>query len=139
MDIPRKIPLGIVAIAVIMFFVALATDAFWLGRLALDAFPSTMPIGGEFYGAFAAPDIILSLFLYVGAWGLLRLRKFGLAAAYVAMGMWLFDSVLVLGITKLSRLTVLGPSLFFVLFTLIYLWKQRYLFADPGSSGQSGD
>jgi hypothetical protein len=128
MDFSRKVPLGVVSIAVVMFFVALATDIFWIGRITSDAFPSTMPIEDRVYGAFAAPDIILSLLLYVGAWELLRLRKFGFVAAYVAMGMWLFDSVLVLGITKLSRITMIGPSLLFVFFTLIYLWKRRALF-----------
>jgi hypothetical protein len=128
MDFSRKVPLGVVSIAVVMFFVALATDIFWIGRMTSDAFPSTMPIEERVYSAFAAPDIILSLLLYVGAWGLLRLRKFGFVAAYVAMGMWLFDSVLVLGITKLSRITIIGPSLLFVFFTLIYLWKRRALF-----------
>jgi hypothetical protein len=122
------VPLGVISIAVIMFFAALATDIFWMGRLTSGAFPSTMPIEDRVYGAFAAPDIILSLFLYAGAWGLIKLRKFGFVAAYVAMGMWLFDSVLVLGITKLSRITIIGPSLFFVFFTLIYLWKRRNIF-----------
>lgn len=128
MDFPKKLPLGVIAIAVIMFFVGLATDIFWIGRLVFEAFPSTMPIEENAYKAFAVPDIILSLFLYAGAWGLLRLRKFGFVAANIAMGMWLFDSVLVLGITKLSRITIIGPSLFFVFFTLIYLWARRNLF-----------
>ena len=125
---PKRPSLGIVAISVIMFFVAMATDIFWVGRWVAGAFPSTMPIEDRVYNAFAAPDIILSIFLYVGAWGLLRLRKFGFVGTYVAMGMWLFDSVLVLGITKLSRISIIGPSLFFVFFTLIYLWINRDLF-----------
>ncbi len=120
--------LGIISIAVVMFFVALATDIFWVGRLAFEAFPSTMPIEDRVYNAFAAPDILLSLFLYVGAWGLLRMRKFGLAMTSIAMGMWLFDAVLVLGITGLTRITIIGPSLFFVVFTLSYLWNKRDLF-----------
>lgn len=128
MDFPKKVPLGVITISVIMFFVAVATDIFWIGRLAFGAFPSTMPIDDSVYNAFAAPDIILSIFLYLGAFGLLRLRKFGLAATYVAMGMWLFDSVLVLGITGLSRISIIGPSLFFVLFSVIYLWNKRGLF-----------
>ena len=44
------------------------------------------------------------------------------------MGMWLCDSVLVLGITKLSRINIIGPKLFFVFFTVIYLWTRRNLF-----------
>ncbi|MGB7296349.1 MAG: hypothetical protein WBC70_12245 [Candidatus Aminicenantales bacterium] len=128
MEVRRPIPLGVIVIAVIMFFAAVSTDVFWIGRLALDAFPSTMPIENRVYSAFAAPDIIMSLFLYVGAWGLLRLRKFGFVAAFIAMGMWLFDCVLVIGITGLSRITIVGPSLFFIFFTLIYLWRRRGLF-----------
>jgi hypothetical protein len=111
-----------------MFFVALATDIFWVGRWVAGAFPSTMPIDDRVYRAFAVPDIILSIFLYVGAFGLLKLKKFGFVASCIAMGMWLFDSTLVLGITKLSRISIVGPSLFFVLFTLVYLWARRDLF-----------
>jgi hypothetical protein len=126
---PRRPPFGVIAISVIMFFAALATDIFWIGKLALGAFPSTMPIEDRVYNAFAAPDIILSVFLYVGALGLLRLKKFGFAVAFLAMGMWLFDSVLVLGVTRLSRISVIGPSLFFVLFSVAYLWGRRDLFS----------
>jgi hypothetical protein len=128
MHFSQKVPLGVVTIAVIMFFVAAATDIFWVGRLAAGAFPSTMPIDDRVYNAFAAPDIIMSLFLFLGAWGLLRMKKFGFVAAYVALGMWLFDSVLVLGITGLSRINIIGPSLFFVLFALTFLWNKRGLF-----------
>jgi hypothetical protein len=128
MDFSEKVPLGIIAIAVIMFFVAAATDIFWIGRLAAGAFPSTMPVEDRVYNAFAAPDIIMSIFLYIGAYGILRLSKFGFVAAYIAMGMWLFDSVLVLGITQLSRIHIIVPSVFFVFFALIYLWNRRELF-----------
>ncbi len=126
---PRKPPLGLIAVSVIMFFAALATDIFWIGKLAGGAFPSTMPIEDRVYNAFAAPDIILSIFLYAGAYGLLGLKKLGFAVAFVAMGMWLFDSVLVLGITGLSRIGIVGPSLFFVLFSIAYLWAKRDLFS----------
>jgi hypothetical protein len=128
MNLPEKVPLRVIAISVIMFFVALATDIFWIGRWVGRAFPSTMPIDDRVYAAFAAPDIILSLFLYASALGLLKLRRWGFVATYFAMGMWLFDSTLVLGITKLSRINIIGPSLFFVLFTLVYLWTRRHLF-----------
>lgn len=124
----KKIPLGIIVISVVMFFVALATDIFWLARIAGKAFPPTMPVEEKVYNAFAAPDIILSLFLYIGAFGLLKLRKYGYGAAMVAMGMWIFDSVLVLSITKLSRINIIGPCLFFALFTLVYLWIKKELF-----------
>ncbi len=123
----RRPTLGIVVIAVIMAFVALATDLFWVGRLA-GRFPSTMPVDDRVYKAFAAPDIILSAFLYLAAYGLLKLRRFGLAAAAVALGMWLFDSTLVLGITGTSRLGVVGLSLGFDIFALVYLWVKRDLF-----------
>jgi hypothetical protein len=128
MRLPEKVPLGVITISVIMFFVAVATDIFWVGRWVGGAFPSTMPIEDRVYSAFAAPDIILSIFLYVGAFGLIKLKKFGFVAAFVAMGMWLFDSTLVLGITKLSRISIIGPSLFFVFFALVYLWARRDLF-----------
>jgi hypothetical protein len=128
MTLPEKVPLGVISISVIMFFVALATDIFWVGRWVGGAFPSTMPIEDRVYSAFAAPDIILSIFLYVGAFGLIKLKKFGFVATFVAMGMWLFDSTLVLGITKLSRISIIGPSLFFVFFALVYLWARRGLF-----------
>jgi hypothetical protein len=126
---PRKPPLGLIAVSVIMFFGALATDIFWIGKLAGGAFPSTMPVEDRVYNAFAAPDIILSIFLYAGAYGLLRLKKIGFAAAFIALGMWLFDSVLVLGITGLSRIGIVGPSLVFVFFALVYLWTKRDLFS----------
>ncbi len=128
MNFSDRVPVAVISVSVIMFFVALATDIFWIGRLAFGAFPSTMPVDDRVYNAFAAPDLILSIFLYVGAYGLLRLRKFGFVAANIAMGMWLFDSVLVLGITGLSRISIIGPSLFFVFFTLVYLWAKRGLF-----------
>ena len=120
--------MGVIAISVIMFFVALATDIFWVGRCIGRAFPSTMPIDDRVYRAFAAPDILLSVFLYAGALGLLKLRRWGLVATYLAMGMWLFDSTLVLGITRLSRINIIGPSVFFAIFTVIYLWTRRELF-----------
>ena len=124
----KKVPLGVIVISVIMFFVAVATDIFWLARLIGRAFPPTMPVDADVYDAFALPDIVLSLFLYLGAFGLLRLRKYGFVAAMVGMGMWIFDSLLVLGITKLSRINIIGPCLFFALFTLGYLWIKKELF-----------
>jgi hypothetical protein len=123
------VTLGVVAIVVIMFFVGVATDIFWIGRLVAGKFPSTMAIEDRVYHAFGAPDLILSVLLYVGAYGLLKLKKFGFVASYLAMGMWLFDSLLVLGITKLSRINIIGPSLFFVFFTIVYLWTKKDLFS----------
>jgi hypothetical protein len=123
----KRVTLGIIVISVVMVFVALATDAFWIGRL-VGKFPSTMPVDDRVYKAFAVPDLILSILLYVGAIGLLMLRKFGLASAAVALGMWLFDSTLVLGITGLTRIEVVGPSLAFDIFALAYLWAKKDLF-----------
>ncbi|TET21899.1 MAG: hypothetical protein E3J76_05095 [Candidatus Aminicenantes bacterium] len=123
-----KFPLGIVVISVIMFFAALATDIFWLTKLAGKAFPSTMPLDPAVYSAFAVPDIVLSLFLYIGAFGLIKLRKYGFVVSLVAMGMWIFDSLLVLSITKLNQINIVGPCLFFAFFTVVYLWTKKRLF-----------
>lgn len=128
MDRVKKRLLGIIAIAVIMFFVGLATDIFWVAKLIGKSFPSTMPVDSNVYNAFAAPDIILSLCLFLGAFGLINLKKFGFVASLVAMGMWIFDSLLVLGITKLTRINIIGPSLIFAWATIIYLWINRDLF-----------
>ena len=124
----KKVPLGIVVISVIMFFVAFATDVFWLAKLVGKAFPSTMPVAPEVYNAFAIPDIILSIFLYIGAFGLLLLKRYGFIATLVAMGMWIFDSLLVLGITKLARVNIVVPCLFFALSTVFYLWVKKEIF-----------
>ena len=124
----KKVPLGVIVISVVIFFVAIATDIFWLAKFVGKAFPSTMPVAPAVYNAFAAPDIILSLFLFVGAFGLIKLRKYGLVASLVAMGMWLFDSLLVLAITKSTKLNIIVPSLFFAFFTIVYLWIKKELF-----------
>ena len=124
----KRIPLAVIVIAVIMFFGALATDIFWLARIVGKAFPPTMPVESSVYDAFALPDIVLSLFLYVGAYGLLKLRRYGWAATFVGIGMWLFDSLLVLAITKSARLNIIGPSLFFACFVIVYLWLKKEIF-----------
>jgi len=124
----RLMPFGVVAIAVILFFVALATDVFWIGRLGFGVFPSTMPVPEPVYRAFAGPDVLLSVLLYIAAYGLLKLRRYGFMAAYVGMGMWLFDALLVLGVTRLTHIGLLGPSVVFIVFTIIYLWTKKDLF-----------
>jgi hypothetical protein len=129
MNQAKKIPLGLIVIAVVMFFVALATDIFWIARLAGRAFPQTLHLDSNIYNAFAFPDIVLSVFLYVGAFGLMKLRTFGLVASLVGMGMWIFDSLLVLGITGLTRIKIVGPCLFFAAFTILYLWTKRKIFS----------
>ncbi len=128
MDGLKKIPLGILIIVVIMFFVALATDIFWLARLIGRAFPPSLPVDPSFYDAFALPDLVMSVFLYVGAFGLLKLRKYGYISSLIGMGMWMFDSLLVLAITKLSQINIIGPSLFFVVFAVVYLWIKKEIF-----------
>jgi len=128
MDQRKRVPLGIVVISVVMVFAAFVTDIFWLAKLLGRAFPQTIPVDRAVYNAFAAPDIILSLFLYIGAYGLIKLRKYGFVASLIAMGMWLFDNVLILGITKLTNIEIIGPSLFFILSTIIYLWIKKELF-----------
>ncbi len=125
---PKKVPLGLIVISVVMFFAAVAIDIFWLARFVGKAFPSTMPVDLAVYNAMAAPDIILSIFLYVGAVGLIKLKKYGFVASLVAMGMWLFDSLFVLGITKLIKLNIVVLSLFFALFTIVYLWVKKEIF-----------
>ncbi len=124
----KKVPLGVIVISVVMFFAAFAIDIFWLGKLLGKAFPSTMPIDPAVYDAFAAPDIVLSIFLYVGAYGLIKLRKYGFVASLVAMGMWLFDLLLVLAITKSIKLNFVITCLFFAFFTIVYLWIKKEIF-----------
>ena len=125
----KSVPLGVIIIAVVMFFAAVATDVFWLGRLLAGAFPPTLPVEKHVYNAFAGPDIVLALFLYVGAYGLLKMKKLGFVAALVALGMWLFDALLILGLTGLARLSFIGPSLLFASFAIVYLWVKRDLFS----------
>ncbi|MFC2164682.1 hypothetical protein ACFLT2_06780 [Acidobacteriota bacterium] len=124
----KRIPIGLIVIAVVMFFVALGTVIFWLAKFVGKPFPETMPVSPAIYNAFAAPDIIMSLLLCGGAVGLLKFRKWGLVFALVALGMWLFDSLFILGITKLTQINILGPSIFFVLFAVGYLLIKRELF-----------
>ncbi|NIM59153.1 MAG: hypothetical protein GTO16_09460 [Candidatus Aminicenantes bacterium] len=125
---PKKVSLGLIIISVVMFFAAFAIDIFWLVRFVGKAFPSTIPVDPVVYNAMAAPDIILSIFLYVGAFGLIKLKKYGLVASLVAMGMWLFDALFILGITKTIKLNIVVFSLAFAVFTIVYLWKKRELF-----------
>jgi len=124
----KKIPLGLIAVSVIMLFTAVATDIFWLAKLAGRPFQETMPVSSKVYDAFFLPDMLMSLFLYIGSIGLLKLRRWGWMFSLVAMGMWLFDSLLVLGITRLSRLSILGPSLLFAFFSIVYLLIKKDLF-----------
>jgi len=118
----------LIVISVVMFFAAFAIDIFWLARLLGKVFPSTIPVDPAVYNAIAAPDIVLSIFLYVGAFGLIKLKKYGFMASLLAMGMWLFDLLFVLAITKTIRLNIVVFSLFFAIFTIVYLWLKKELF-----------
>ena len=124
----KRLTLGLIIISVAMIFVALATDIFWVAKIIGRPIPETMPVSSAVYDAFAVPDILMSIFLYIGAIGLLRLRKSGLVFSLVAMGMWIFDSLLVLGITKLSRIDIVGFSLIFAAFTVGYLLHKKDIF-----------
>jgi hypothetical protein len=123
-DKMKKVPLNIIVISVIMIFAGLATDFFWIARLIGKAFPPTMSVPIKIYNAFALPDLILSLFLYIGAYGLLTTKKYGYTFTLVAMGMWLFDSLLVLRITGSQRLDIIIPVLIFSLYTVYYLYTR---------------
>jgi hypothetical protein len=121
---PKPISLGLVAISVIMFFAALATDIFWLARLIGKSFPPPAGVDRTVYDAFAVPDIVLSLILYIGAFGLILRKRIGFVASWVAMGMWTFDALLVLGLTKSTNVAFIGLSLAFVAFSINHLWRR---------------
>jgi hypothetical protein len=124
----KRLSLGLIIISVVMIFVAVATDIFWTAKIIGRPFPKTMPVSLTVYNAFLVPDVLMSIFLYIGAIGLMKLRKFGLVFSLVAMGMWIFDSLFVLGITKLSRLDIVGFSLVFAAFTVGYLLHHKGIF-----------
>ena len=125
----EKFPLGVVIISVVMFFAALGTDFYWILRLLGKPVAETLPVGAEVYKAFVFPDIVLSVLMVVGAYGLLKLRKYGFVVTLVAMGMWLSDLLLIFGLTKLDRISFVGPCVFFVLFTIGYLWIKKDFFS----------
>jgi hypothetical protein len=124
----KRLSLGLIIISVVMIFVAVATDIFWTAKIIGRPFPKTMPVSLTVYNAFLVPDVLMSIFLYIGAIGLMKLRKFGLVFSLVAMGMWIFDSLFVLGITKLSRIDIVGFSLVFAAFTVGYLLHHKDIF-----------
>ncbi len=70
--------IGLIIIAVIMVFMALLTDIYWLAALIGRPFPRSIPLSSEVAQAFALPDIIGSLLMYASAYGLLRRRFWGL-------------------------------------------------------------
>jgi hypothetical protein len=129
-DVERveRFPLGVVIIAVVLFFFALGTASYWVLRWIGKPVAETLPVGPEIYKAFVYPDIVLSALLIVGAFGLLKLRKFGFIAAFLALGMWFSDLLLIFGLTKWDRIGFVGPCLLFVLFSIGYLWTKKHLF-----------
>lgn len=129
MEKVERFPLGVVVIAVVMFFTALGTDIYWLLRLIGKPVAETLPVGPEVYKAFVYPDVVLSLLMYAGAYGLLKLKKIGFVLTFLAMGMWFSDLLLILGLTKLDRISFVGPCLLFVLFTVGYLWTKKDIFS----------
>ncbi len=124
----ERFPLVVVIIAVVMFFVGLGTASYWVLRWIGKPVAETLPVGPEIYKAFVYPDIVLSVLLFVGAFGVLRLRKFGFVAALLALGMWFSDLLLIFGLTKWDRIGFVGPCLLFVLFSIGYLWLKRSFF-----------
>ena len=124
----EKFPLGVVIIAVVMFFAGLGTASYWVLRWFGKPVAETLPVGPEIYRAFVYPDLVLSFMLFVGAFGLLRLRKFGFIAALLALGMWLSDLLLIFGLTKWDRIGFVGTCLLFVLFSIGYLWSKKRVF-----------
>ncbi len=124
----ERFPLGVVIIAVVMFFAGLGTASYWVLRWIGRPVAETLPVGSEIYKAFVYPDIVLSVLMFVGAFGLLRLQKFGFFAALLALGMWLSDLLLIFGLTKWDRIGFVGTCLLFVLFSIGYLWTKKSLF-----------
>lgn len=124
----ERFPLGVVIIAVVMFFAGLGTASYWVLRWIGRPVPETLPVGPEIYKAFVYPDIVLSVLLFVGALGLLKLRKWGFVSALVALGMWFSDLLLTFGLTKWDRIGFVGACLLFVLFSIGYLWTKKHHF-----------
>jgi len=129
MEQVKRFPFGVIVIAVGMFFAALGTDIYWLLRLIGKPVAETLPVGPEVYKAFIYPDIVLSILMYTGVYGLLKLKKFGFVLTLLAMGMWFSDLLLIFGLTKLDRISFVGPCLFFILFAVGYLWTKKDLFS----------
>jgi hypothetical protein len=121
-------PLGIVVIAVVMFFAALGTLTFRIGNHVFGVFERTLPVDPFVSDAFLFPDVLLSLLLIIGAILLIQLKKSGLFVALVALGMWLFDILVVLGLAGRGNIGFLGATLIFVAFSLYYLWNRRDIF-----------
>lgn len=124
----ERFPLGVVIVAVVMFFVGMGTASYWILRWIGRPVAETLPVGPEVYKAFVYPDIVLSILLFVGGAGLLKLRKWGFVAALIALSMWLSDLLLIFGLTKWERIGFVGTCFVFVVFAIGYLWSKKHLF-----------
>ena len=128
----ERFPLGAVVIAVVMLFAGLGTASYWILRWIGRPVAETLPVGPEVYKAFVYPDMVLSILLFMGAYGLLKLRKYGFFAALLALGMWLSDLLLIFGLTKGERIGFVGACFLFVVFAIAYLWSKKHLFRIGG-------
>jgi len=124
----HKPALGLIIIAVIMVFMATLTDIYWLASWIGRPFPRSLPLPEEVARAFALPDIVGSLLMYLGAYGLLRRRLWAIFITLLAIGMNFGSSLFFLSLTRTSFLNILGPTLIFILYTSSYLWLRRGLF-----------
>jgi hypothetical protein len=124
MKLSKPVSFLTVAIAVMMFFTALSTNIFWLAKLFGRPFHLSGPSEQLVYSAFALPDLVLSVCLYAGAFGLIFQRRFGYVLTWVAMGMWIFDSLLVLNVTRFVHAGFVGLNLLFAVFSACYLWRK---------------
>lgn len=128
MDKEKRFILGLVIIAIINLFVALMTITFWTGHLLAHRFPKSLPVPDNLYNAFALSDLVMSVFLIIGSFGLLRFKKTGYIFSLVGTGMWLFDVLLVAGLTGLFKFSIVLPSLFFCLWAIFIMWSKRDIF-----------
>jgi len=119
-----RFPLGVVVIAVVLFFAGLGTAFYWVLRWIGRPVAETLPLGPEIYKAFVYPDLVLSALFFVGGFGLLKRRQYGFIVALVGLGMWLSDLLLIFGLTKWERIGFVGPCLLFVIFSIGYLSKK---------------
>ena len=128
MDKEKRFVLGLVIIAIINLFVALMTISFWIGHLLAHCFPKTLPVPDNLYNAFALPDLVMSVFLLIGSFGLLRFKKTGYVFSLAGTAMWLFDVLLVAGLTGLFKFSIVLPSLLFCLWAIFLMWSKRDIF-----------
>jgi len=113
---------------VVMFFAGFGTSLYWILRWSGRPVTETLPVGAEVYKAFVYPDLVLSALLFVGAFGLLKMRKYGFVIALLGLGMWLHDLLFIFGLTKWERIGFVGSCSLFVFFSIGYLWNNRKLF-----------